>query len=180
MKTKFLLPVALFALSFQTFSEPTKDLSGSTENLSIETEERFPLVYGESKTISQGRYIGGGVASIFLGWGIGHAVQGRYSERGWIFTAGGALSAIGVIGLFSSLTKSALENPENTSLSGADYAFMGALIVGAGIRIWEMIDAWFLPSHYKIVKESSFQIKPLAFYDPSNKFHYGLSLNYKF
>ena len=40
----------------------------------------------ESSTMSQGQYVGGGIASIFLPFGIGQAIQGRYKETGWIFT----------------------------------------------------------------------------------------------
>ena len=194
MKLKILLSILIGVLSFPAFSE----MEDSSFN------------YGEgSKTVSQSKYIGGGIASIFLGWGIGHAIQGRYKDRGWIFTAGGALITIGVIGVSSDcllyciashnkgalttievigvssslIKKSTLENADSAEVpafSGVDYAFFGAILVGSVIRIWEMIDAWMLPSHYKIVKESPFQISPLAFYDPQNRFYYGLSLNYKF
>ena len=174
---KLLLSFFLISLSFPAFSE-TKDFS--QESL---TE------YEESKTVSQGKYMGGGIASIFIGWGLGHAIQGRYSERGWIFTAGGALSAVGFIGFLSSkqdalMEAQGLENKEYmehiVSLSEKDYVFLGAMLIGFGIRIWEIIDVWMIPSNYKIVRESPFQIKPVAFYDSNTNFNYGLSLNYRF
>ena len=58
---KVLLTAMLFALSLPALSESYSP---------------------DTKTISTGKYVGGGVASIFLGWGIGHAIQGRYAERG--------------------------------------------------------------------------------------------------
>ena len=98
---------------------------------------------------------------------------------------------MGVVGLFLSKTKDIAEvaGDESTSVedvseaasfSGADYLFVGAMIAGSVIRIWEIVDVWMLPSNYKVVKESPFQIKPLAFFDSGKRFNYGLSLSYQF
>ena len=140
-----------------------------------------------TKTISNGRYIGGGVASIFVGFGVGHAIQGRYKEKGWIFTVAD-LIAIG--GYFTSavlLVGDAMDAAEsgegiNTGAvktkGGMALAF---LAVGIGVRVWEMVDAWMLPSHYKVVKESPFQAAPLISWNPMNSsWDLGLSLKYKF
>ena len=35
------------------------------------------------------RFIAGGVTGTVLGLGIGHGVQGRWNEKGWIFLLGG-------------------------------------------------------------------------------------------
>src|SRR5215211_7901978 len=40
--------------------------------------------------ITPGKYVGGGITATALGWGIGHAIQGRWLDRGWIFTLGEA------------------------------------------------------------------------------------------
>ena len=180
MKTKILLSLLLGALSFQSFS--------AIEDEAIEAEENFAMPSSEEsfKTISTGQYIGGGVASLLLGWGVGHIIQGRYSKKAWIFTAGSAVAAVGSIGFlfsFRSSRSKAMESntpAEALSMSGAGYAFLGLTLVGAGVRIWELIDVWMLPSHYKVVKKSPFEIKPLAFYDSYKNFNYGLSLKYKF
>ena len=43
--------------------------------------------------VSNARYYGGAIPGSILGFGIGHAIQGRYKEKGWIFTLleGGAV-----------------------------------------------------------------------------------------
>ena len=162
MKTKILLAVFFSALSFQAFSTTEEDVVIPAE--------------GSVKTISKERYIRGGVASMLLGFGIGHAIQGRYSERGWIFTAGGAIFIVSTIGFVSSFRGRSSNTFKTNSFS--DYAFLGLMFVSIGGRVWELIDAWMLD--YKIVKKSPFEIKPLAFYDPYKKLNYGLSLKYSF
>src|ERR1043165_10125455 len=39
--------------------------------------------------ISDGEHLGGGLAALFVGFGVGQAVQGRSGRKGWIFTVGG-------------------------------------------------------------------------------------------
>ena len=160
---KIILSVLLFTLSFQSFSE---------EDDSFSNRER-------GKAISQGQYVVGGLAGIFPGFGIGHAIQGRYAEKGWIFTVGSfSMFAGGFGAVFFGM--GAGYDSNNPLLIGAAYVFLGVMVIGVGLRIWEIVDAWMLPSHYKIVKEKPFQMKPLAFYDSNSQFHYGLSLNYQF
>ena len=158
---KLLLLVFLF--SFQAFSKTGNSFSN----------------YENRKTISQGRYIVGGVAGIFPGFGIGHAIQGRYSDRGWIFTTGSVLIPVSFYMTIFFGTASGYQ-PDNKFLLSATYASLGLIFIGMGIKIWEMVDVWLLPSHYKITKKSPVQIKPLAFYDSNKQFHYGLSFNYQF
>ena len=38
--------------------------------------------------ISDDRWLGGGVASVLVGFGVGQAIEGRWGETGWIFTLG--------------------------------------------------------------------------------------------
>src|SRR5512140_558304 len=67
----------------------------------LNEDERDLLADGE---ISGGRYLGGGMAAVFFGFGVGHAVQGRWLDQGWIFTFGEP-AAFGVMmaGILSSL-----------------------------------------------------------------------------
>ena len=172
----------VLTLSFSALAETTGN-ELSSESM---TTERFASSYEESKTISNGQYLGGGIASIIPGWGIGHAVQGRYWEKGWIFTVGDLVFVGGyltsVFLLVDDLQTAALKGDSRKvgsatkKFSGLSLAFLVGLI---GFRAWEIIDAWNLPSHYKVVKKSPFQIKPLAFYN-QDKLNLGLSLNYNF
>jgi len=57
-------------------------------------DEQRLLAEGE---ISAGQVVGGVVANWMLGFGIGHGIQGRWSDRGWIFTlaeSGGLVLAL--------------------------------------------------------------------------------------
>ena len=180
MKTKFLLSIFLLALSFQAMSK--EDLLDKSLSVKAEQESSYERAF---KTIPQDQYFAGGAASFVLGFGIGHAIQGRWKERGWIFTAT-EIALVLAVNYFSnrertkSLVWITLPNAfTNFSISASnDIPTLLSLLALGGIYIWEKIDIFLLPSHYKIVKRSPFQIKPLAFYD--KQFHYGLSLNYQF
>ena len=109
------------------------------------------------RTISQGRYMGGGVASIFLGFGIGHAIQGRWKERGWIHTVA---QPVAFVALFLSAGYF-LEESINIGVAktgrvpvGAIGLMTGAGLLLAGIRIWEMVDVWMLPDSVRIISSS--------------------------
>ena len=161
---KLLLSIFLLSFSFPSFSSENRELFSD---------------YGSVKNISQTQYIAGGLIGFFTGFGIGHAIQGRYRDRGWIFTTGSFLMIAGYSGaVFFGM--GAGHQPDNQFISGLAYASWGAGLIGFGIRIWEIVDVWVLPSRYRIVKESPFKIKPLAFYDSNKQLNYGLSLHYQF
>lgn len=107
----------------------------------------------EVEEISPERYICGGITGTLCGFGIGHAIQGRYKNKGWIFTLSESL-AIGTI--ISGVVVSSL-SPELGSTSGhpdaraiLTYAGVGiglcALggVAEAGFRIWEIVDVWWV------------------------------------
>ena len=130
-----------------------------------------------TKTINNGRYIGGGIASIFLGFGIGHAIQGRWGERGWIFTLGDAI----VVGGIVTSTLLTVQNLNAVNIpTGYLVSVGGFALLGFALRIWSILDAWSLPAHYKIVQESRFQVSPLVASNYSNFNTIGLGLNVKY
>jgi hypothetical protein len=100
-------------------------------------DEQFLLERGY---ITDGQHIGGTLVSVFFGFGVGHAIQGRFGERGYMFAigdaVGGAIFMTGVVKLFTCF--------EGCSDSRVDNA-MNWLIVGAltttVVRTWEVIDA---------------------------------------
>lgn len=152
------------------------------------------------KTISNGRYLGGGFLSIFPGFGIGHAIQGRYMEKGWIFTVTELATIGGFILSVISLTtdlKDGVKDIVKTTEESKDFEFddidfgsvkikgslsLAFLLTYISVKAWEMTDAFMLPSHYKVVKKRPFQIKPLVSLNNANldDFDLGLSLKYKF
>lgn len=86
--------------------------------------------------ISDGQYIAGGLLGIYPGLGIGHAVQGRWLQKGWIFTVGESVSAaVAVVGALRCI---GYERCDNTLLLAG--------VVGLyGFKIWEIFDVWWTP-----------------------------------
>lgn len=94
------------------------------------------------ESISKERYIAGGVVGTLLGFGIGHAIQGRYKEIGWVFTLTGIVtSATWVTG-----SAMVLANPYSTSQAATgSILYLSGLILGAAFHIWETADIWAAP-----------------------------------
>jgi hypothetical protein len=92
----------------------------------------------------------GGVVAIFVGWGIGQAVEGRWHDTGWIFSLGETASVAAIIGgAIGILNCEGIANATQTCSSGD--ATSGAFLIGGalaltGFRIWEVIDAFVGPS----------------------------------
>ncbi|CAN5668119.1 hypothetical protein BH11MYX1_BH11MYX1_58040 [soil metagenome] len=90
--------------------------------------------------ISDARITGGTVASIALGFGAGQAIEGRYGETGWIFTAG---EAVAVAGFAIGLHEGGIQDPCDAchpNKSAALLALSSLLVLG-GLRLWEVADA---------------------------------------
>jgi len=100
------------------------------------TEQQHLLL--EQGEISIGRYVTGGILSYVAGFGIGHAVQGRWSERGWIFTFGEVAS-------FGAMLYGVAQCCQHQR--GENYILAGALMLAA-FRVWGVVDAWVVPPHH--------------------------------
>lgn len=103
--------------------------------------------------ISDGQHVGGAVASLFFGFGIGQAVQGRYGETGWIFTVGEVASFTAMmVGLFQAFDDCAFnESCNNDRGSGL---IVGGLVGLLVFRVWEVVDAFGgPPKHNRKVRE---------------------------
>ncbi len=105
-------------------------------------------VAAEKTEVSSGQYYAGGAVGSILGWGIGHAIQGRYKEIGWVFTVGeGAAAAASISGaawMASSLPtglKWRDAKSSDFSKGGLALACVGAVAM-VGFRIWEIVDVW--------------------------------------
>ena len=140
------------------------------------------------KELSMGRYVGGGVATIFLGGGIGHAVQGRWHDGGWPHTVmqiGGAF----VYGFGRGFTKGYLRsNPEATrkeinEMKTFEYVLASVgLVLLASSRITEIITVWFInEDKYKLVnapkkQASSYALLPHVHQDGTMGMQLALSI----
>lgn len=108
-------------------------------------DERQLLEDGE---ITDGQYIGGGILAVFPGFGVGHAVQGRWSDNGWIFTVG-EIAATGLViyGISQDDCFLAIDECHDTNDDGAGEFVVGFLAY-TGLRIWEIVDAWAAPPRH--------------------------------
>jgi hypothetical protein len=110
-------------------------------------EEHQLLAEGE---ISLGQHAGGVVANWLFGFGIGQAIQGRWSDTGWIFTLG---EAAGITLIVAGALRTCF-------LCGSDEGDDGvALLIGgvigyAAFHIWSIVDAAAGPAgHNRKVRE---------------------------
>lgn len=101
--------------------------------------------------ITDGAHIGGGVVSLMVGFGVGQAIQGRWSDTGWIFTVGEIGSTALIIYGFTRVFGDCFETDGNgacaDSNSGGTALLVGALAL-TGFRIWEVVDAFAGPASY--------------------------------
>lgn len=112
-------------------------------------EEHELLLDGE---ISDGAHIGGGVAAIFVGFGVGQAIQGRWSERGWIFTLGEGASVAAIIAGAIKIADDCIGDV-NGNCNEDDDGNGTALLVGGLLgytvfRVWDIIDAFSGPGEH--------------------------------
>ncbi len=91
--------------------------------------------------ITDGQFIGGGLASLFVGFGVGQAIEGRWHDTGWIFTLGEPV-AFGVFLYGLAQTIGCIDNNcSNGHNTGGATIVVGAVSL-VGLRLWEVIDAF--------------------------------------
>ncbi len=152
--------------SAQPIETEVKRESAIAKGESLTAEDQRILDRGE---MSNGRYVISGIIGFYPGFGIGHAIQGRYSERGYIFTIGEVGSVFLMsIGLADCLTSA---YPYNGSYS----CHSGLVTAGAvgffGFKIWELIDVWAVPleqnERYRQLKkrlgDNAIRIEPILY-----------------
>lgn len=107
----------------------------------LSPEDHELLVRGE---ISDGAHAGGAIASIFLGFGSGQAIQGRWSDTGWIFTLGETASFVAMIAGMVRTFDDCVDEFDNSRdcdhSDGPPLIIVGALGFTV-FRVWEVVDA---------------------------------------
>jgi hypothetical protein len=108
--------------------------------------------------ISDGEHIGGGLAALMLGFGIGQAVQGRWGEMGWIFTVGESVSLLAIFyGIAESFDCGRYDEygSYDSNCEDRGLGIMAAGLVGFTVfRVWETVDAFAAPSaHNRKVRQ---------------------------
>ena len=98
----------------------------------------------EMGEIGPGRYVLGGVVGSYIGLGLGHAIQGRYSSRGWIYTVGEVTSAgLIVVGIFPCGLGS--DSSASSASSASCLTFTIGMAGYIAFRAWEAVDLWVAP-----------------------------------
>jgi hypothetical protein len=107
--------------------------------LDLSPEEAELLARGE---ISPVKHVAGVGLALYPGFGLGHAVQGRWGQRGWFFTVGQVGSTMVLLtGILSC-------GPDGKLLSGrCPGADVGVAMV-LGFKVWEVADAWIHPARH--------------------------------
>lgn len=125
------------------------------------------LMILERGRISTGQYVTGGVIGSYFGFGVGHMIQQRWMETGWLFTVGesAAITAmvVGAVGCAngSFQEEDRLHNGRSSSSDACSVELIiGGLLGYAGLRTWEIIDLWVAPPRHnrrydKLTRRSS-------------------------
>lgn len=99
----------------------------------------------DNEPISRGQYITGGILGSAVGLGIGHAVQKRYSNIGWIFTAT-EVTGILLIAKGNCFRSRDSNSPNRAEREKSDCENTTEALSGAalyvGFHIWEVVDIW--------------------------------------
>jgi hypothetical protein len=111
-------------------------------DLRLSAEDQELIVDGE---IGPAAHIGGGLVAAFVGFGVGQAVQGRWTERGWIFTVG-ETAGLGLMVYGLGKAASTCINADGTDCGTSGLGFVaGGAIALTGFHLWETIDAFVAP-----------------------------------
>lgn len=115
-------------------------LIGSSHASKLTQTEQRTLEVGETTPME---YLGGGVLAWAPGFGVGHAVQGRWADKGWIFTVGQIFSAVFIM---IEVENFECDDPKKSNfecyLSEADNKFAFGAVSFSFFKIWEIWDAW--------------------------------------
>jgi hypothetical protein len=129
--------------------------------VAITAEEAALLQRGE---IDDGSHLLGIAASVFVGFGAGQAVEGRWHTKGYIFTFGEMIAVTALIaGILdvSEAERAGGGGLESRREDRGTALLVGGLIGFGGLRLWEMGDAIIAPSTHNLrVRELRERIGP--------------------
>lgn len=144
----------------------------------------------ESRILSEGliddpQYIASGILGTVPGFGIGHAIQGRWKDKGWIFTAGETFGLGLMMAAGASCMRREMDNDDHNCSGGNMALAIPGMITFFGFKVWEIVDVWtYPPAHNRRYKEleskkestqSGFFLVPILNYHTS-----GLTLQMNF
>ena len=106
--------------------------------------------------ITDGQQLGGGILALFVGFGSGQAVQGRFADTGWIFLLGeGLATAAWIKGFVELVGDRCLASQDGTTCEHPGGGWFVAGMLGFLVfRTWGTIDGFAGPaSHNRKVRE---------------------------
>ena len=125
-------------------------------------DERDLLVQGE---ISHDRVVGGVILDGLVGYGLGQALQHRWTETGWIFTVGEGAGTIGFVYGMARAFSDCLSGPggPHPACSNGNNLMLGSAIAVLAFRAASMIDAGLGPArHNARVRALRDRVAPVA------------------
>lgn len=130
----FILCVCL--LLTQARASDELELLAKAKEQGIELTEKERLLL-KSRAPTKDSYVIGGIVGTYPGFGLGHAIQGRWLDRGWIFTLGETAGIlVAGAGIINRLGDSGSERDcDRTAITVG----MGTYL---GFKIVEIFDVW--------------------------------------
>lgn len=119
-------------------------------------EEHDLLLRGE---IEDGARFGGAAVNLFVGFGLGQAIQGRWSDTGWIFTLGEAASMTVMFASFIDAVDDCgyEDNCDDTDANVT--LVIGSMLAFTVFRVWSVGDAISGPSaHNRRVRDIKMRV----------------------
>jgi hypothetical protein len=96
----------------------------------------------DKKLLSTSEYVTGGILGIFPGFGLGHVVQGRYREKGYLYTLA-PVAAFGAI-VITEASFCGLNGGNSTCVDNISTIGIATFV---GLKIWEVYDVWVVPGY---------------------------------
>lgn len=111
--------------------------------VTLTAEEQDLLNQGEMPLL---QHAGGGALAFTIGFGVGHIVQGRWTEIGWLFTAGDIASYAAIFyGVHDWVD--CVDTTTNCNNRRGGMLVLGGVVGLIGFHIWETLDAFLVPAH---------------------------------
>lgn len=145
MKVFAVFSIIFFLLQLQAFAQlvPENNVERQPNDVRELTENQrlnpsMAEEYSTEVLLSPERYYTGGILGSIFGLGIGHAIEGRWTDKGYIFTFGETLGALLLSPVIYNLTSTKTEREKCV-----DFCTLPAFaLVYGGLRVWEIVDIW--------------------------------------
>jgi hypothetical protein len=136
------MTVAIVVLALAGTARAQPGLTGPTDVVvQLTVDEQWLLQRGY---ITSDEHVLGAIGSLFLPFGLGQAIQGRWSDTGRMFAIGEAVSG-GAFALGAVSSVGCLDGCSRHAENAVVALAVGGLIGMAVFRVWEIVDAFVGP-----------------------------------